>query len=659
MSRLLRRAGPRVRVGLRLLPFALATAAASLVYAVAAQGGAAPPLVEPRQPHGDGAVQLSGELRQWHPVTLTLNGPFAHERDRAPNPFTDYRFTVTFRHASGQPEFVVPGYFAADGRAAETSAEAGTRWRAHLSPDKAGRWTYTVHVTRGADAALETASAGAAVAPFDGKSGSFEVRPTNRTGRDFRNRGRLQYVGGHFLRFAGSGEHFLKAGPDSPETLLACSDFDGTVARKANVPLKTWAPHVRDWRPGDPAWKNGRGKGIIGALNYLAASGCNVFSFLPYNAGGDGDNVWPFVSRNERRHYDCSRLDQWGIVFDHAQKLGLFLHFKLQEQENDDNRTVQAAAGTAVETALDGGDLGPTRKLYCRELIARFGHALALNWNLGEENTQSTEQQLAMAGYLQAMDPYDHLVVVHTFPNAQDRVYTALLGKTPFTGASLQNGWDQVHRRTLQWVNESERAGRPWVVANDEQGPADLGVPPDPGYAGHSGVAEKDGKKWDLHSIRKATLWGNVMAGGAGVEYYFGYRLPQNDLVCEDFRSRERSWKYCRLALEFFHAARVPFWEMKNADALVGNKQSDNSRYCLAKPGDLYLVYLPQGGEAQLDLGAATGRFEVRWFNPREGGPLQNGSVAQVSGRGRAGLGLPPADPGEDWLVVVRRRSGG
>ena len=38
---------------------------------------------------------------------------------------------------------------------------------------------------------------------------------------------------------------------------------------------------------------------------------------LTYNAGGDGDNVWPFVERDATLHYDCSKLDPWGIVFDH------------------------------------------------------------------------------------------------------------------------------------------------------------------------------------------------------------------------------------------------------------------------------------------------------------------------------------------------------
>jgi hypothetical protein len=71
---------------------------------------------------GKGEIAISGELKQWHKVTLTLDGPFAAETDIRPNPFTDYRMTVTFTHESGTPSYQVPAYFAADGNAAETSA---------------------------------------------------------------------------------------------------------------------------------------------------------------------------------------------------------------------------------------------------------------------------------------------------------------------------------------------------------------------------------------------------------------------------------------------------------------------------------------------------------------------------------------------------------
>lgn len=603
-------------------------------------------------------VRVSGELKQWHKVTLTLDGPQAREMDTAPNPFTDYDFTVTFAHESGSPSYRVPGYFAADGDAANTSATAGDKWRAHLAPDKTGQWNYLVSFKHGKLAALD---GGAALKPFDGVKGSFTVAATDKTGRDLRGKGRLDYVGKHHLQFAGSKEYFLKAGADAPETLLGYADFDDTIALRKTVPLKTWSAHVRDWRAGDPSWKNGKGKGLISALNYLAGKGVTAFSFLTYNAGGDGDNVWPFVSRDDKFHYDCSKLDQWQIVFDHGTAQGLYLHFKLEEQENDDNRVGGGGAGGQtkdgnVPESLDGGATGPERKLYLRELIARFGHELALNWNLGEENTLSIAEQVAMAKYIHDTDPYHHHIVVHTFIPRQDAIYTPLLGhKSQLTGASLQNEWNVVHQRTLKWVRESDAAGMPWVVCNDEQGSAAEGVPPDLGYAGYDGKMKNGKAVHSADDIRKLTLWGNLMAGGGGVEYYFGYQLPQNDLVCEDWRSRDQSWNYARIALEFFPANRIPFWEMKNADALTGNAANDNSRFCLAKSDELYLVYLPTGGATELDLSGAGGKFSVQWFNPRTGGALVEGPVKSVTGGGKVSLGAPPTDANEDWLAVVRK----
>ena len=607
---------------------------------------------------GDGSVAVSGQQQQWHKVTLSLSGPFAHEMDKKPNPFTDYRLTVNFTHESGSPSYSVPGYFAADGDAANSSAESGTVWRAHLSPDKPGSWKYEVSFVKGKNAALDADANVETVKLLNGKSGKFEVAATDKTGRDLRGQGRLQYVGKHYLRFAGSGEYFLKAGADAPETLLGYKEFDGTVARKKNVPLKSWEPHVKDWQEGDPTWKNGQGKGLIGAVNYLSGKGCNVFSFLTYNAGGDGDNVWPFVSRDEPLHYDCSKLDQWGIVFDHATNRGVYLHFKMQETENDDTRRGKEGKGN-VPTALDGGDLGVERKLYCRELIARYAHELALNWNLGEENTQTTQQQQDMAQYIHDLDPYDHNIVVHTFPNQQDKVYRPLLGPdSVFTGASLQNSHiKDTHSQTVKWVQESARAGKPWIVAFDESGSAAHGQCPDLGYQGFDGRDRKGKMIYTQHEVRKMTLWGTLMAGGAGVEYYFGYQFVENDLVCEDWRSRDQSWDYCRIAINFFKDNKIPFWEMANMDRLVGNPEHNNSKYCFARAGSEYLVYLPSGGTTTLDLTDADGSFQVHWFNPRAGGDLATGTVKQVEGGKQVELGRAPSDREEDWLVVVRRKS--
>lgn len=599
-------------------------------------------------------TEIAGELKQWHKVTVQLAGPQAGEGDMAPNPFTDYRFDVTFTHASGSPSHTVPGYFAADGDAANTSAKSGNVWRAHFAPDRTGDWSYRVSFTRGRLVAVN--GGGAPLAPFDGAAGGFEVAASDKRGRDFRARGRLEYVGKHHLRFAGSGEYFLKAGPDSPETLLAYSDFDDTQAPKPDAPLKSWQPHVREWRDGDPTWAGGKGKGLIGAINYLASEGLNTMSFLPYNAGGDGDNVWPFVSRNDKLHYDCSRLDQWAIAFEHAQARGIHLHFKLQENEIDDNRIGTAREVKAVPESLDDGALGVERKLYLRELIARFGHLLAITWNLGEENTQTPDEIRAMAQFVRETHPYSGNVVLHTFPNEQELVYMPLLGdRSVLTGVSLQNDWSETHARTVKWVRESAKSGRPWVVANDEQGHWAYGVPPDPGYEGFDGTAPDVRRSYTLHEIRKLTLWGNLMGGGAGVEYYFGYRLPAHDINAEDFRSRDRSWDYARIALEFFRDHEIPFWEMQPADERVGNSVNTEANYCLAKPGELYLVYLPWGDVSTIDLRDATGEFTVKWFNPRTGGALIDGPVTTLPAGRRARIGLPPAEEQEDWLIVIRR----
>jgi hypothetical protein len=127
------------------------------------------------------------------------------------------------------------------------------------------------------------------------------------------------------------------------------------------------------------------------------------------------------------------------------------------------------------------------------------------------------------------------------------------------------------------------------------------------------------------------------------VEYYFGYQLPENDLVGEDWRSRDRSWDYCRIALGFFRDAGIPFQDMTCRDDLVGNAAHDNSRYCLAKEGEIYLVYLPEGGRASIEL---PGRFQVRWFNPRDGG--YHPATATTTGALEA-----PGD--DDWLAVIRK----
>ncbi len=577
-----------------------------------------------------------GERKKWHCVTLAFEGPDTGERSD-PNPFTDYRLNVRFVHRASSRSLVVPGYYAADGIAGETGATSGQIWRVHFRPDAEGIWDWECSFRQGPNIAMYEGDAFSEALPANGRTGSLEIAPSDKTGRDFRAHGRLQYTGGRYWRFAETGEAYLKGGADSPENLLAYVDFDGPKPEHANLneerageapesPLHEYAPHARDWNEGDPTWQGGKGKNLIGGLNYLASQGLNSIYFLTMNVEGDGNDVWPWTSAEERFRFDCSKLDQWDIVFTHMQRSGLLMHVVTQETENDQ--------------LLDSGALGLQRRLYYRELIARFGHHLALVWNFGEENTNTARQLGHFADYFESADPYGSPVVVHTYPGQYDFVYTPLLGHPNFEGPSLQMGdMTQTHSETLKWIARSQQAERNWVVCLDEIGPADTGVKPDADDFWHD-------------DVRRHALWGNLMAGGAGVEWYFGYRYAHNDLGCEDWRSRENMWRLTGHALEFFRKY-LPFSEMENADSLTPSTED----YCFAKEGAVYAVYLPPNVPGEIDLSEAQGRFSIAWYDPRHGGELQRGSQAAVQGgRSRVSVGNPPKEPRQDWVVLLRRQ---
>ncbi len=73
---------------------------------------------------------IYGELMKLHRVSLAFEGPQSSE-GATPNPFLDYRLDVTFSHPESGKTLVVPGYYAADGSAGETSAKSGNIWRVH------------------------------------------------------------------------------------------------------------------------------------------------------------------------------------------------------------------------------------------------------------------------------------------------------------------------------------------------------------------------------------------------------------------------------------------------------------------------------------------------------------------------------------------------
>ena len=99
--------------------------------------------------HRLSAASVEGELKVWYPVTITFTGKEASETEAT---FRDHRLDVTF--SKGDKSFRVPGYFAADGNAAESSATNGNKWRVKFTPNEPGAWTYSASFREGPEIAV-------------------------------------------------------------------------------------------------------------------------------------------------------------------------------------------------------------------------------------------------------------------------------------------------------------------------------------------------------------------------------------------------------------------------------------------------------------------------------------------------------------------------
>lgn len=642
----------------------------------------------------------------YDPVTIEIDGPEL-DQSSGPNPFADYRLDVIFSRAGR--DHAVPGYFAACADAATRGCTRGKLWRAHFVPAEAGEWTYRVRFRSGTDA-VTSGDIGAAVAGIDGATGRFKVSAAPRN--DVRARGLLQYRGAQYYRWSGTGRPFFKFGVDSPENMLAYSDFDRTPNAKGF--RHDWQPHVKDYdaRARAFTWGAGRGKGLLGRFAYLRGAGVNSVSMLLFNVGGDDQNVIPQIMRVSadsyaqlspadqwtrgvhHDRYDVAKLAQWQRALSYADELGLQVHFKTQEVENN--------------LFMDGGKLGRERKIYLREMIARFNHFLAVTWNMGEENTQLPEDVREQGEYIESLDPYDRPLVMTTFPRQKERFRPHLASGSALNGLAMQGGtidFSDMRPDIIKWTNASIATGRRVVIGYDELGTALAGAPIDAGFdltslpakttlpllprdiapgtaaafaaetghaLGHATGTESNAPPPKVQpeinptraAYRRHAIWNALLAGASGIEVYYGWANTCTDLGCENDRTRAQKFSDGANALAFFNS-----YIADRAFTMVADDELtlDKADYVFADHGRTYIVYTNAGTAAMLSLIGQSGRYSIDWYDAVAGGPLQKGSVLEIAGGEAsletgssltsrfASLGTPPANGSTEWVALVRR----
>lgn len=176
----------------------------------------------------------------------------------------------------------------------------------------------------------------------------------------------------------------------------------------------------------------------------------------------------------------------------------------------------------------------------------------------------------------------------------------------------------QVHWDNFQWVR-NYTAARPRPLNTVKTYGAD---------GGRHGNTKDGLERW----------WRHVTGGAASARFH----RPPSGLGLS-----ELSIASVKIAREI--EKHVKFWELQPADELLLNRE-ENEAYLTAKPGEKYLLFFTEGGEIELDLRLALGKFTLKWASIRTGTWSSAGSV---TGGGIISLKAPG---GLEWIALLEKK---
>lgn len=470
---------------------------------------------------------------------IPLTGPNLPEDSGV---FLDYAMEVTLISPTGTRYYDI-GYYNGNGQ-----------WLSRFMPDREGAWFYCAKLYNGQNIAVQEDGAKIAANTVHAVEGVIQVSSVVGTG--FMAKGELLHRGAHYLQFADNA-YYLKTGTNSPENLLAYAGIDNTV------PTHSYAPHVPHWNSGDPTINGSQG--LIGALNYLGSMGVNSVYALTMNLGGDANDVYPWISPATKVHYDTSKLEQWHTIFLHAMEKEIMVTLVLGETEEENTLW------------LDNGELGPERRLYYRELIARFDHLPAIKYNISEENDYSYLQTIEFITYMRQWTKKP--ITFHT--NLDYLVFQ--VDAAPYLDITSIQYRPEKGGDFVEELREADN----WVVDMDEQ------------YVGLTNT--------NAVELRKSALYPVLFSGG-NIEWYAGW---PSDVLMENFSSRETMWRYQKIAADLLKE--YPFWTFVPQD------------WRLDRPGEVFtdgesvfLFYLPYANDGAVARGLE-GNYSMHRMNPGTG----------------------------------------
>lgn len=321
----------------------------------------------------------------------------------------------------------------------------------------------------------------------------------------------------------------------------------------------------------------------VNRIRVTVAGRSNIFFGEPVMIGANYSNLptpWPAERPNDFTHpsFDYTRfyVPMW-------QKFERMLRDARDEDmiisvvfDMNDNK-VHPAAGSDDE------------RRFLRYLVTRFSAFSNVTWDLGDdmEGYRNDEWVHQTGTLVEQWDPYHHLATSHPVKTIHQDRASAWFGFTSYQDWSRQQHALMLESRELQ-----KKTGRIIPQTNEEYG-----------YEDHYPLWAAPGS--DSADVLRRTAWDIVMAGGyqtAGETCRRGTNIrPDTGGGWMNGRGDDTMTMFLGYGHMVDFITSFEWWKTDPHDELV-----NGGAYCLAKPGEIYAVYMPRGGKVTVKLQPGT-----------------------------------------------------
>jgi hypothetical protein len=547
--------------------------------------------------------QSSPELEVYDFVEITarISAPLPR------NPFSDASIRGTFQTVGGAKRLQVEGF---------CDAEDGSLYRIRFMPAVPGDYIYNVDYHQGWTSKKAT--------------GKFHVKMGRRRGPvriDSENRWHFIWEGtGEHYFFNGTTAYWLMGWQDERVIQSSIERLHGmkinrmrvTIAGRTNTYYgepamagEKWTPLLTPWPIGNAA----RRLHLLGRAGQRFVGGLGRSPFELLASLDKPDDIW-----HPGFDYGRFRVAYWQKferALRHARDRDMV--FSLVLDMNDSR--VHPSPGSSNEDR------------FIRYAVARFAAFSNITWDLGDDLDQYRDESWthATGTRLKEWDPYHHLSTSHPIDNThQDR------GSDWFDFTSFQEWSRDQHAFMLAQRHRQASLGRIIPQTNEEYG-----------YEDHHPLWSK-GLQSDSADVLRRTAWEIVMAGGyqtAGETARRGTNIwPDTGGGWINGRGDETMTMFVGYMhlVNFFTS--FDWWKTEPHDELV-----NNGNYCLAKPGQVYAIYLPHAGDVTVRL--SPGRYRGVWWNPVTGAR----TVIPLIHVDASSWTSPAAAGSNDWALLLQK----